>query len=150
MEKSVKGIDRNHRNVLLEQEKWKNREITISLRGYEKPLKLQEEFRSYVRVLEKRVEQYYYDIYVPFEVMCLLEKEDTTYTILLECLQESVKRLDLRKPYSNAFYESIRKAGIYIFRRNCTRNTAVITRKRCSVWDTRTLMWPGSGRWGYP
>lgn len=29
------GIDRNHRNVLLEQEKWKNREITISLRGYE-------------------------------------------------------------------------------------------------------------------
>lgn len=108
------GIDRNHRNVLLEQEKWKNREITISLRGYEKPLKLQEEFRSYVRVLEKRVEQYYYDIYVPFEVMCLLEKEDTTYTILLECLQESVKRLDLRKPYSNAFYESIEKADLYI------------------------------------
>lgn len=119
------GIDRNHRNVLLDKKEWKGQEVRISLRGYLEPLEIEKEFRPYLSIMETEVEQYYFDVYVPFEILMILEKDETNYHILLNCVNDSVNLLDMRKPFSKEFFASLREASASIHKElyeKCTGN----------------------------
>lgn len=102
------GIDTNHRSIRIGKKK--NETILIEFQGYFLDCNLPDQMCATVNILEKRIEKYYYDVLVPYEIMKLLDKEDSSYLILLSCLQESLQKLDLRRLYSNMFYDSIKAA----------------------------------------
>ncbi|MFT3984878.1 MAG: glycoside hydrolase family 38 C-terminal domain-containing protein [Lachnospiraceae bacterium] len=109
-QKLCQGIDRNHRSVLLDGENQREGKIELSLRGYFSNIEIKKNFQAYLRILEKDIEQYYYDILVPYQIMILLEKDDTSYQILLTTVNNSLNYLDLRKPYSECFFKSLKSA----------------------------------------
>jgi len=63
---------------------------------------------------DKKVEQLYYDLCVPCEVLDTLQEGDHAYTVILSALNKTVMRIDLRHPYSAEFYTSIEEAIQYL------------------------------------
>ncbi len=133
-EELVQGIDRNHRQVLLDP--WTGEKAQLALRGYGEPLAEGTQIRPGIRRLERRIEAYYYDVYVPFSVMTLLEKEETNYAVLMECINGSLKLLDLRKPYSRDFYASLRRAHAFLKNELYGQHCGRFTESVCCVGQT--------------
>jgi alpha-mannosidase len=60
---------------------------------------------SEVKILHRDIEKYYYDVSVPYEVARLLPNDSEDCISIIQCLNESLNLLDLRKPYSEALSE---------------------------------------------
>ena len=111
--KLTQGIDINHGDVLLEDGE------------YEAYLLFYTHF--FVRYLpmdfsitytDARVEALYYDLEVPYQAMKLLCKTTDEYVTLASALEKALNLLDLREPYSEAFYASMEKASAFL-KENC-------------------------------
>ncbi|WP_256201103.1 alpha-mannosidase [Thermoanaerobacter thermocopriae] len=74
------------------------------------------ELYTEIAILEREIEKLYYNIKVPLEVIKLLEKDSLEYINTLKYLQTAINILDLRKPFSKDFYNSINKANEYLER----------------------------------
>jgi len=110
----VQGLDVNHREVVVKRNAVAGESVTIDLHGYagmqEDRVKLQGQFA----VLEEPIEKLFYDIKVPFDVAMLLDKEDLKRINILNYLNEALNRMDLRTPYSKAFYDGVNDAEQYL------------------------------------
>ena len=56
------------------------------------------------------VDHLYYDLLIPWQTACLLDSEEQAYRTLISALTEAVNALDLRKPGSQAFLDSVDRA----------------------------------------
>lgn len=65
-------------------------------------------------VRDDAVTALYYDLKAPFEVMALLDEGDTNAIGIGRYLEKALDMLDLRAPYSAAFYDSIAAARRYM------------------------------------
>jgi alpha-mannosidase len=105
------GLDINHQSIVLNKNA-----LGESYHIYLKAFTGTQNFRMYLqtqlRTLDLEIEQYYYDLLIPLQVAKLLGKEDTTYIQIIKKLNDSVNKLDLRKPYSKEFYDCLHKANI--------------------------------------
>ena len=64
-------------------------------------------FAASLSLLDTKIEKLYFDLNVPYEAaMCLDDNDDNKLTIL-KSLELATANLDLRVPYSKAFYESV-------------------------------------------
>lgn len=68
------------------------------------------DFKPSLRTVDQAVEKLYYDLLVPWETLSLLTEADAAYFELSEVLTKAVNLIDLRKPGSSAYYESIHAA----------------------------------------
>jgi alpha-mannosidase len=101
-----------------------------------------------VKILHRDIEKYYYDVSVPYEVARLLPNDSEDYISIIQCLNESLNLLDLRKPYSEAFYQSLTQAQKYLteefYEKRCGNSKEVIacvgrTHIDCAwLWTLRT------------
>ncbi len=69
---------------------------------------------SALKVLDRETEHYYYDLSVPYEAARLLQESDRAYITIITALNASLNLIDLRKEYSDAYYESLRQAQAYM------------------------------------
>ena len=69
---------------------------------------------SEIKILDSEIETYYYDLAVPYQVARLLPETDENRTLIIRCLDQSLRRLDLRRAYSREFYDSLKDAEKYI------------------------------------
>lgn len=72
--------------------------------------------RLYVSLVirDKRIEDYYYNLRTPYEHLECLNKKMEDYQNILTCLNDSLSFVDIRKPYSEEFYQSVEKANAFL------------------------------------
>lgn len=107
--RTVAGIDINHTEVPLtpgEHEMYLH--FYTHVFGTGLPLYFKLKFR------DERINRTYYDYRVALDALRLLEKTDDHYLCSLPPLEKSTLLLDLREPYSPAFYASLEAASAYL------------------------------------
>lgn len=112
--KATQGIDMNHRDVLLDPEAGAGENWLLDLQAYTGTL--HDEFTLKVDICEvdAAIEKLYYDLWVPLCALPRMEQEDRNRKEIEEILNRAVNYLDLRSPYSQAFYDSLEEAEKYL------------------------------------
>ncbi len=110
----VQGIDMNHRKVLIAAAAKEGHTYQLDLQAYTGTLHA--EFNLLVDILEvdPRITTLYYDLIVPLNAFSRWDKDDKTRKDIERVLNETINRLDLRRPYSELFYRSVENAESYI------------------------------------
>lgn len=108
--KIAQGGDIHHTDVLLEADK--DYDVYVYLYTASQDAML--EFKGNIYTLDKKIEQIYYDLSVPVNCCKLYEKTSDSYTQILSKIDVAAAFLDLRQPYSEAFYRGIEKAVDYL------------------------------------
>lgn len=114
--KLVQGMDVNHRSVLISEKAVGGAKYQIVLSAFTGDSNFSLLLKSRLLVIDRETEKYFYDLSVPYQVAKLLKEDDTDYITLINLLNSSLNLLDLRKPYSEAYYKSLKDAQNYITR----------------------------------
>ena len=104
------GFDGNHYEYRLTENAVAGEAHEIFLSAFSGSDNYYLQFKAEIAVLDPAVEKLYYDLLVPWETMSLLPHEDPAYIELADILTKAINRIDLRKPGSEAYYESITAA----------------------------------------
>lgn len=126
----IQGLDVNHREVLITENAEENKEYSITLLGYSGLYNVKVMFTTELCVLDKLIEDIFYNMNVPLSVAKLLDNNDENRVRTLVKLGHVVDMLDLRKSYSKDFYQSILAANDYLkkeFYTQVTENCPVVT-----------------------
>ena len=110
----VQGMDMNHRDVLLSPKATAGEKLVFDLQAYTGTI--HNEFNLFMEIqeIDPEIEALYYDLKVPVEAFSRMEKEDRNRMLLENALNEGINLLDLRTPYSEEFYASVRAASAYL------------------------------------
>lgn len=110
----TQGIDMNHRKVFLTSNAQEGEVYTFDLQAHTGII--HSEFQLFVDVIEvdAQIEQLYYDMDVPLSAFNRMDDMDQNKLKMTEILNDTVNLLDLRKPYSEAFYQSLTQAKQHI------------------------------------
>ena len=112
----VQGIDMNHRDVKLFSEARAGETLRLDLQSYTGTLHSEFCLIVEAREIDPEIEGLYWDIQVPLQAFPRLEEDGRPRRELVKVINDTVNLLDLRRPYSEAYYASIREARAYIGR----------------------------------
>lgn len=112
----VQGLDVNHRSFLVSERAHGGERYVISLFAFTGDNNHHLLLKSRLDIVDRNTEKLYYDLKVPYETAVLLDEGDKRRIDTVNCLNEAVNLLDLRQPFSKAFYASIAKADDYMTR----------------------------------
>ena len=112
--KAVQGIDMNHREPLLPGTAQAGEEILLELQAYTGILHTEFNLIVDMREVDPEIEKLYYDLWVPLSAFPRMDKDDKNRRDIEDILNDTINFLDLRTPYSDSFYESLREASDYI------------------------------------
>lgn len=108
----VQGVDVNHREVTITACAAAGDSYDIAILAYSGSVEEDLIIRTELAVLDEQVDQFYYDFLIPLQSARLLHGHDEdNCRRILTGLAPAADLLDLRKPYSQRFYESIARAG---------------------------------------
>jgi len=102
--KITQGIDINHGEVLLDDGSY---EIYLLFYSHTFGKYLPMDFA--IKYVDDRVDGLYYDLFVPYQGMKLLDKKSNGYTLSASVIEKALNLLDVREIHSNEFYSSIEK-----------------------------------------
>lgn len=111
----IQGIDINHREVIISDSAEPGKTYTIDLHAYS-GLVADRKSTLYgdLVTIDKAVRELYFNLQVPVWVCEKLDKEDKKRIDMLAVLNEAINILDLRKPFSKEFNETVNKANEYL------------------------------------
>ncbi len=111
---ATQGIDMNHREVFLRESAVGGEELVLELQAYTGTL--HNEFQLFVDMLEMdaQITKLYYDLLVPLQAFGRMDEDDKNRKDIETILNHTVNFLDLRTPYSEAFYATLKEASDYI------------------------------------
>lgn len=112
--RAAMGMDMNHTEVLLAEKASGGAEYRLVLAVFVGDSDISFWPESRLVVLDEDTAQLYYDLKVPYDVACLLPEGSTGRLRLIDVLNETCNRLDLRRPHSEAYWASVREAENYI------------------------------------
>ena len=104
------GLDVNHREILLTDCAAGGEQFKILLSAYSGDNNFSLHMDSEIKILEPEIEGYYYDLEVPYQVARVLPESNENRTLIIRALDHSLRLLDLRKEYSESFFESLKAA----------------------------------------
>ncbi len=110
----VQGADINHRECRLFEKAEGGEVLNIDIQAYTGTLHREFNFLAELYTVDEDINQLYYDLQVPLWSFDRMDKDDKIRLDLQTVLNDTVNLLDLRQPYSPAFYASIKKAIEYI------------------------------------
>ncbi len=110
----VQGADMNHREVLLRKCAVGGEELDIDIQAYTGTLHREFRFLVNLYVLDEVINKLYYDLQVPLQAFPRLGDDSKVRMDIQTVLNDTINLLDLRLPYSPAFYASLEKAQEYI------------------------------------
>ncbi len=113
---ATQGIDMNHRRVLLTESAVAGQSYQLDLQSYTGILHT--EFNLIAEILEinPKIEKLFYDIKVPLSAFSRMEKDNKQRRDIETVLNNCVNKLDLRTPYSEAFYTALEEADRYLYK----------------------------------
>ena len=110
----VAGLDPNHSRTILEPDTQYDVAFYCYFdKTYNATYYLQSLTPKLLTICEK-TEKFYFDFYTPFEASEAIDKKSDEYGIIIHHLEIAGNIIDLREPYSDAYYESIDKASKYL------------------------------------
>ena len=110
----VQGLDVNHRTLRLSESAEAGRRYAVFLSAFTGVRNYHLLFDVCLRTVDEKVNGLYYDLLIPWQTACLLDKTDTAYIRYMEQLNQVVNLLDLRKPGSASFESSVQAAQEYL------------------------------------
>ena len=110
----TQGMDMNHRDVLLTEAAVAGETLTLELQSYTGILHTEFNLIAEMQEIDPLIEKLYYDLWVPLAAFSRMDEDDKTRRDIENILNNMVNLLDLRTPYSEAFYASLREASDYI------------------------------------
>lgn len=110
----TQGLDLNHQIVKLTKcavpgEVWK-----IDLQAYTGIIYAEFDLMLEIHQIDEQINGFFFDLSVPLKALNRMEKESKARIDLVEHLNGAVNLLDLRDPYSDAFYHSLNQAKQYL------------------------------------
>lgn len=105
------SLDVNHTQLELEYGK----EYEILLHIYTGSWDRRVSFDAYLSEIDEKIEHLYWDLFVPYDGAMCLDENDSNRSLILRELNSALDNLDLRVPFSNAFYESVDKTIDYLY-----------------------------------
>lgn len=108
------GFDVNHHEITLSDCAKGGDAYELYLSAFTGTQNFHLTFDAQLRVVDDPVEQLYYDLLVPWQTLCLLEKGDPACLELTDVLTKAINLLDLRKPGSESYYKSVRSAAEFL------------------------------------
>ncbi len=112
--KLVQGLDTNHREIIISKEAIAGENFRADFHGYGGMNESKANFNVFIKAFDAITEQLYYDIKVPLDVAKLLKPEDKKRIDIINHLIHICEIIDLRKPYSESYYKSIRESIAYL------------------------------------
>ena len=104
------GFDTNHTAVRLSENAVPGTTYDLFLSAFTGTQNFHLQFNASLRTVDPVTEKLYYDLLVPWQVISLLDPEDPAYLEVAQILTKAVNLLDLRKPGSPAYYQSVEEA----------------------------------------
>ena len=104
------GFDTNHTAVRLTENAIPGTSYDLFLSAFTGTQNFHLQFDATLRILDPVTEKLYYDLLLPWQVISLLDHENTAYLELTDILTRAVNLLDMRKPGSDAYYKSVEAA----------------------------------------
>lgn len=112
--KIVQGLDTNHREIIVSKKAGKGESFRTDFHGYGGMNDSKSNFNVFIKAFDEVTEKLFYHIKVPLDTAKLLNTEDKKRIDILNCLINTLEILDLRKPYSKSYYESVNEAIVYL------------------------------------
>ena len=112
----VQGSDMKHPEILLRECAAGGEELTIDVQAYTGTLYREFTFSASLSVLERPIQKLYYDLLIPWQAFSRLGPDSKEHLWLRTVLNDTIDLLDMRIPWSEAFYASVEKAQAYITR----------------------------------
>lgn len=110
-QKLIQGVDVNHREILISEQAKAGDRYEIAMLMYSGSVPGELIFKSNLIVIDDAVQKFYYDFLIPVQSARLLKKSDEeNYRRILVKADAAASRIDLRKPYSKTFYDSLMAA----------------------------------------
>ena len=110
----VQGIDMNHKDVLLSECAKAGEVLRLDLQSYTGTLHSEFCLITEMQEVDAEITKLFYDLRVPRAAFSRMEKEDKNRIDIENVLNNAINLLDLRTPYSEEFYASVRAADAYL------------------------------------
>ena len=104
------GFDVNHTSLRLTENAVADTAYDLFLSAFTGTQNFHLQFDASLRTVDLIVDKLYYDLLIPWQVIKLLDKENPAYLEVADILTRAVNLLDLRKPGSIPYYNSIKEA----------------------------------------
>ena len=104
------GFDTNHTAIRLTEDALAGRTYDLFLSAFTGTQNFHLKFDASLRTVDPVTEKLYYDLLIPWQAISLLNREEQAYLDVADVLNRAVNLLDMRKPGSDAYYESVAKA----------------------------------------
>ncbi len=108
--KMVQGLDTNHTDVLVDYDTDYDAVLYFYVGMHEDLVAM----RPSLVELDKEIEALYYDLKVPLDAAMVLDPKSNDHIQILKKLETAEGFLDMREPYSAAYYEGIANARAYL------------------------------------
>ncbi|MGI6536843.1 MAG: alpha-mannosidase [Caldicoprobacterales bacterium] len=105
----VQGLDRFHSTVVLKEPAVRGSHFQIDLHAYSGRKGHKADLSMTFAALNVHIEKLWYDISVPLQIAELLPVDDKNRIDITKVLNAAVNLLDLRKPGSKEFHESVKQ-----------------------------------------
>ena len=112
----VQGADMNHREVLLDRHARGGRTVAVDVQAYTGTLHREFCFLAELYTLDEDINRLYWDIQVPLQGFARLGADSKVRLDVQTVLNDTINLLDMRQPYSAAFYASLAAAQAHITR----------------------------------
>ncbi|MDW7658518.1 MAG: alpha-mannosidase, partial [Bacillota bacterium] len=103
------GVDVNHRRIVLCHDAVAGTTFRLDLQAYAGLVEKRTGLEMRLIVEDEAVKAVYYDLHVPCQVAAELPEGDKTRLDILHVLNQAIRLLDLRKPESQAFTDSVQR-----------------------------------------
>jgi alpha-mannosidase len=127
----VQGLDVNHCVSLLSYEAIPGDLLRIDLHAYSGMVENKHSLNLEAVLFDERIKELYYNIQVPLAAAEQLPDNNIDRMDILKVLNEAVNIIDLRKPFSESFYNSVEKANDFMltnfYEQLCGRGKATAT-----------------------
>ena len=110
----VQGIDMNHKEVFLSPSAKAGETLEIGLQAYTGILHTEFNLIAEMQEVDDKIEKLYYDLWVPLAAFSRMEEDDKNRRDIEAVLNHTINFLDLRTPYSEEFYRTLKEASDYI------------------------------------
>ena len=107
-------MDMNHQDLILAEEAEEAEVFELVFYAYSNSENPTNFFHLKAAVYDREIADLYYDLKVPFEAAELCSEEDLDRIEAMKFLNTAISGLDLRKPGSEEFYQSVREVREYV------------------------------------
>lgn len=108
------GLDINHREILLTEEAKLGESYDLTLEGWPGAERHECVLRVTIGNIHRAAERLYYNFAVGYETLAVMDENDGRYAGMKSVLLDALNMLDLRRPYSREFDESVANANRFI------------------------------------